>query len=177
VLSAGCARGEEPYSVAIALVEAGVHPEAMRIDAVDISPAVLRQAAGGVYSERSVRTIPSEIRQRWFEPAGGDEWRLDEPIRRLVTFRPANVLEPGDCDLGTYDVVLCRNLLIYLAPAARERLAALLRRTLTPGGTLYTGQSEVLPLSRLGFVVEDRRALALRYAPLPSRAATGARHP
>ncbi len=164
VLSAGCAGGEEPYSAAISLVEAGVDPEALHIDAVDISPAVLRRATAGVYSARSVRGIPSDVRRRWFESAGGGEWRLTEPIRRLVAFRLANVLDPANSHLGTHDVVLCRNLLIYLAPAARERLASLLRRTLAPQGTLYTGQSEVLPLSRLGFVVEDRRALALRRA-------------
>ncbi|MBT8396435.1 MAG: protein-glutamate O-methyltransferase CheR [Gemmatimonadetes bacterium] len=163
VVSVGCAGGEEPYSVAISLLESGVDPEAIRINAVDISPAVLRRAAAGVYSDRSVREIPSEVRRRWFEIEGEGKWRLKEPIRRLVTFQLGNVLEPVDPRLGTHHVVLCRNLLIYLAPAARERLASLLGRTLAPQGTLYCGQSEVLPLSRLGFAIEDRRALALRH--------------
>ena len=111
VLSAPCATGEEPYSIAMALLDAGIGPARFSIDAIDISARAIERARDGVYGRNSFRGHPLEFRDRHFsETAGG--WRLDARVREPVRFVRASLFDlPLDTD-ARYDFIFCRNVLI-----------------------------------------------------------------
>ncbi len=142
ILCAPCASGEEPYSVAMALLDAGLRPEQFTIDAIDISRAALDRAARGRYSANAFRNADSTFRDRWFRMDGATAV-IDERVRSCVRFAWANLL--GDRipdERGPYDVVFCRNLLIYLTPEARAGVERTLDRLLRPDGILVLGAAE-----------------------------------
>ena len=145
LLSAGCSSGEEPYSVAIALQQAGFLPgRVWEIDGCDLNPERIARAREGVYEESSLRACDAETRRQHFV-AEGQRFRLKDRYRAGVRFFQANLLSPGFAlDRGGYDVVLCRNLLIYFGDAAFDRLIGLLARSLASGGYLFLGHSESL---------------------------------
>ena len=145
LLSAGCSSGEEPYSVAIALQQAGFLPgRVWEIDGCDLNPERIARAREGVYEESSLRACDAETRRQHFV-AEGQRFRLKDRYRAGVRFFQANLLSPGFAlDRGGYDVVLCRNLLIYFGDAAFDRLVGLLARSLAAGGYLFLGHSESL---------------------------------
>jgi chemotaxis protein methyltransferase CheR len=145
LLSAGCSSGEEPYSVAIALQNAGLAPgRAWEMDGCDLNPDRIARAREAVYEEGSLRACDEETRRRYFA-AEGPRFRLRDRYRAGVRFFQANLLSPGFAlDRGAYDVILCRNLLIYFCDAAFDRAIGLLQRSLAPGGYLFLGHSESL---------------------------------
>jgi chemotaxis protein methyltransferase WspC len=141
-LSLPCSTGEEPYSLAIALLEAGLDPKGWVIDALDLSGRLLEAARRGVYRDFSFRQTDPALRARYFRPVAGG-WELIPGLRGLVRFAVGNVLDPAlPASGGPYDLVLCRNLLIYLTPPARQQAVATLERLLTPGGLLAVGHAE-----------------------------------
>lgn len=146
VLSAGCATGEEPYTVAIALRELGLDPSwTASIQAVDVNPAVLERARRGVFTAWALRETPPALQARWFRQRGR-ELHLDETIRDQVRFSQRNLADE-DPELwapGRYDVVLCRNVLMYLVPSAAQAIVARIARSLAPGGFLFMGHAETL---------------------------------
>jgi chemotaxis protein methyltransferase WspC len=141
-LSVPCSSGEEPYSLAIALLEAG-YPGRWAIDGIDLSPRLLGQARRGVYREFSFRQTDPGLRARYFRPAAGG-WELDGRVRAGVRFRAGNLADPALLagESGVYDLILCRNLLIYLTAGARSRALDTLTRLLAPGGLLAVGHAE-----------------------------------
>jgi chemotaxis protein methyltransferase WspC len=142
LLSLPCASGEEPYSMAMALLDAGVPPERFRIDAVDISLRVLASAEQGLYGKNSLRGGEQNFLLRYFDPAG-THYRLRDEVRRQVSFRQGNLLDPGfAAGSPAYHVIFCRNLLIYFDRATQERAVAQLARLLRPDGVLFVGPSE-----------------------------------
>jgi chemotaxis protein methyltransferase WspC len=142
-LSLPCSTGEEPYSLALALAERGV--SGCAIDGVDISPRNLDEARRGVFGELSFRQTAPALRGRYFRAVHGG-WELDPSVKPAVRFLPGNVLDPGLLPSASYDLILCRNLFIYLAPPARQRALANLERLLAPGGLLGLGYAE--PIDR-----------------------------
>ncbi|HTI19330.1 MAG TPA: protein-glutamate O-methyltransferase CheR [Trinickia sp.] len=146
ILSAGCASGEEPYSIAMALY--GLLPDAswqLSIHAVDVNPAMLEKARRGHYTAWSLRETPAAMRDRWFRPIGS-KVALDDTIRAAVTFEERN-LNADDANFwrsGSFDVVFCRNVLMYFAPQAAQAAVARIARSLTPGGVLFLGHAETL---------------------------------
>jgi chemotaxis protein methyltransferase WspC len=153
VLSVPCAGGEEPYSVAIALLDAGLPPGAFQVVAADISRRSLDLARRAVYTGNAFRSADLGFRDRHFRPVG-DGYALDPPVVRLVRFHQANLLAP-DVLAGEppFDAIFCRNLLIYLDEPARERVLANLDRLLAPGGVVFVGHAE-----RLGMLGDRFRA-------------------
>ncbi len=142
VLCAPCAGGEEPYSVAMALLDAGLTPAQFTIDAVDVSRAALARAARGRYSANAFRNADCSFRDRWFT-ADGSGAVLAATVRDCVAFSQANVVDESFTAGRTpYDVIFCRNLLIYLTPEARGRIEAALDRLLTRDGVLVLGAAE-----------------------------------
>ena len=142
ILSAPCAGGEEPYSIAMALLEAGLVPGQFRIDAVDVSRVALTRAAAGRYSANAFRNADLAFRDRWFTPQAGGNL-LDDRVRTQVTFAHANLLDPAfRADREPYDVVFCRNLLIYLDAEARGRVESTLDSLLLADGLLVLGAAE-----------------------------------
>ncbi len=158
-LSVPCSTGEEPYSLAMALLDAGlIAAGSWVIDAVDVSPAAVAVAKRGVYRDLSFRQTPPAVRTRFFR-TGADGWELDPMIRGRVRFRVGNLLAPAAfaADAASYDLVLCRNLLIYLTPDGRRRVVDLLETLLAPGGWLAVGHAEpsILDGRRFGPVGPD----------------------
>lgn len=146
VLSAGCSSGEEPYSLAIALGEAGLELRGItwQIEGCDLNRDRLARARAGMYQAGSLRACSEEERGRFFEERGG-AYLLRERFRRRVSFFEANLAEPGAlAGRGPYDVILCRNLLIYFDPQGFDRTVRLLGAALAPGGYLLLGHSESL---------------------------------
>jgi chemotaxis protein methyltransferase WspC len=152
LLSLPCSTGEEPYSMAMALLDRGLAPPRFRIDAIDISAQVLTHAARAVYRRNSFRGAELEFRARHFEP-GEDGYRLGEAARRQVLFRQGNLLA-DDLLQGAapYDFIFCRNLLIYFDRATQDRAVDALRGLLAAGGTIFVGPSETGLLLDHGFV-------------------------
>jgi len=176
VLSAPCATGEEPYSIAMRLLEAGRAPEQFSIDAVDISRRALQVAEAAVFPPNSFRRECGGRQARYFTAKGGD-FELNALVRSCVRFAHANVVSPAFLkQRARYDVIFCRNLLIYLTGPARLRLLAALDAMLAPDGILFTGASELPLLLTRGYSrLEGERVFACRRAPnSPRRAAAPA---
>ena len=145
LVSVPCSTGEEPYSMAMALFDAGLGAADFTIDAIDISTRNLVEAERAVYGRNSFRGADLSYRARHFDEVQGG-WRPHEAIRRQVRFRPGNLLE-GPLDPEPYDIVFCRNLLIYFDRATQERALGRLHRMLAPKGMLAVGSGESgLPL-------------------------------
>ncbi len=161
IWSAGCATGEEPYSVAIALLEAGRARKGDRILATDVSVRALLAAGAAVYGVRSLRKLPPAFAARWFE--GTVERRVRQELRALVELRRHNlVMDPAPP--GPFDLVLCRNVLIYFDPRTAGAVLRRLAGALRPGGVLVLGPVE-LPLASgidLEWVEEDETTLLRR---------------
>jgi len=142
VLCAPCASGEEPYSVAMALLDAGLQPAQFSIDAVDVSRAALERAQRGRYSANAFRNADCTFRDRWFRTEGSTAV-LDDRVRGCVRFDWANLLDDRSmAERGPYDVIFCRNLLIYLTAEARGRMERTLDRLLRNDGILVLGAAE-----------------------------------
>ncbi|MGJ3703221.1 CheR family methyltransferase [Variovorax sp. AFSI2.2] len=151
LLSVPCATGEEPYSMAMALLDAGFPESALRIDAVDISTRALERAQRAVYGRNSFRGSDLAFRDRYFAETAGGHSPVDA-VRRPVRFRHGNLLEGLMAEAELYDVIFCRNVLIYFDRATQDRAIAVLKRLLKPRGWLFVGPSETALLSDHGFI-------------------------
>ena len=147
ILSAGCASGEEAYSIAIAARETlGEFAQNVSIRAVDLNPAVLDRAIRARYNSWALRETPPEVRDKWFRPDGQGLVVLDPLIRSAVNFEEGNLMD-GAAQLwrsGAYDIIFCRNVLMYFAPDGMRAVVERLARALAPGGYLFLGHAETL---------------------------------
>jgi len=146
MLSVACSSGEEAYSLAIIAKEALPGSDwAITVLGVDANPAVLGQAAEGWYSAWSLRETPEQIKRRWFRP-GERGYHVVDDVRLITQFRRYNVAEAGGglWAPGQYDVIFCRNLLMYLMPAVAETLVTRMTEALAPGGFLFLGHTDSL---------------------------------
>lgn len=148
VLSIPCATGEEPYSIAIRLLSAGVPAGAFEIHAADVSARALEVARAGVYGKNSFRGAPPEL-DSYFENTSGGR-RVLERVRECVRFANGNVLDPWLHAGRQFDAVFCRNLLIYLDPNARQAALRNLTRVMQPEALLFVGHSEALEVMGFG---------------------------
>jgi chemotaxis protein methyltransferase CheR len=140
VWSAGCATGEEPHGLAMALLEAGRAGHGDRILATDLSAAALRVAQAGRYGERSLRRLPPALARRWLVPAG-EASEVAPAVRALVRFERHNLLD--EAPSAAFDAVVCQNVLIYFEPAVARRVVRRLAAALAPGGLLLLGPVEL----------------------------------
>jgi len=146
ILSAGCASGEEAYSLAMTLLGAGLDPSwSFAVRAIDINPTALKKARRGRYSSWAFRETPQDQQQRWFKQEGRDLIVADR-VREYVTFQECN-LASENADVwrpGTYDVIFCRNVLMYFSPAQAAKVIARISRALAPQGYFFLGHAETL---------------------------------
>jgi chemotaxis protein methyltransferase WspC len=172
VLSAPCSTGEEPYSIAVTLLDAGL--DRFSIDAVDVSCHALEAARQGLYGRNSFREKTAPDRGTYFTPEG-QRFRVRDWVAARVTFRQANLTSPSFlAGEAPYDVIFCRNVFIYLVPEARQAALEHLNRLLAPDGLLFTGHSELVFFLQNGYApVRHRRAFACRKAG-PAEAARAA---
>jgi len=140
-----CSTGEEPYSVAIWLLENWRMVDAYNIEIVgsDIDTRVLAAAVRGDYGERALSRLPAEIIEQYFEPAHLGERQIIKDLRESVKFTQVNLLDAGNMAVqGRFDVILCRNVLIYFDDASRVAASVNLYNALHPGGFICLGHSE-----------------------------------
>lgn len=146
ILSAPCSSGEEPYSMAIALLEADIPRERWTVEGIDLSERSMERARQGVYRESSFRETPAFLRDEYFHERPGG-WELDPAVRGRVRFQQGNLLDPGLlAGAAPFNLIFCRNLLIYLHAEARRKVFANLERLLAPQGILCMGHAEPLNL-------------------------------
>jgi chemotaxis protein methyltransferase CheR len=146
LLSAGCASGEEAYSIAIVAREAVADPAwDILVRAVDINPTALAKADAARYSPWALRDTPLDMQRKWFR-RDGREMRLDETVRRAVRFDSGNLAkeDPELWPAAGYDVIFCRNVLMYFAPEQMRLVIERIERSLAPGGFLFLGHAETL---------------------------------
>ncbi|NOZ54204.1 MAG: methyltransferase domain-containing protein [Gammaproteobacteria bacterium] len=142
ILSVPCATGEEAYSIAIALLDAGLSLHHVEIDAMDISKRGLIKARRAMYCKNSFRGVDCRIRDNYFEKEGG-EYRLKMSVRNHVNFKQGNFLVGSlSPQAGYYDVIFCRNLLIYFDRATQTSAIEKLHRALKDNGVLFVGHAE-----------------------------------
>lgn len=152
LLSLPCSTGEEAYTMAMALLDTGLPPAAFRIDAVDISAHSLDRARAGIYGRNSFRSKDLAFRDRHFL-AAEKGFRINDAVRAPVQFRQGNILDPDFApSADSYDIVFCRNLLIYFDASTQAKAIAVLARALTRGGMLFVGHSEAGLMAVNGFV-------------------------
>ncbi|MEE1886318.1 CheR family methyltransferase [Pseudomonas carassii] len=150
ILSLPCSTGEEPYSIAMALLDGGLSPGAFRIDGIDISPSSVAKGEQGVYGRNSFRGSELAFRERHFT-AVDEAHRLDERVRQQVSLQVGNVLDPAlRAREGFYDFVFCRNLLIYFDVPTQQRVFEVLKHLTHAQGVLFIGPAEGSLLARLG---------------------------
>ncbi|MBO9544613.1 protein-glutamate O-methyltransferase CheR [Caulobacter sp.] len=145
IWSAPCSTGEEAYSIAIWLLENWRMVDAYNVEIVgsDIDTRALDDARTGLYGERAVARLPEGVRQSYFEPAKRRHWQLIDDLRESVTFNQANLVDgPSLANQGAFDVIFCRNVLIYFDDASRLTAANNLYDRLAPGGYLCLGHTE-----------------------------------
>lgn len=157
IWSAGCSSGQEPYCIAMILakvLDSNLKRWDARILATDIDTHMVETAERGVYSVDQAAGIPTALRERYCErlreqPGGRSGNRstssvaMGDELRRLITFKPLNLLEPWPMG-GPFDAIFCRNVLIYFDRAGRQRIISQFAGLLAPGGLLFLGHSESL---------------------------------
>ena len=151
VLSLGCSTGDEPYSVAILLAEADLLPRS-RLLGVDCRADAVASARGAVFPAEALAGVDAERRARFLEPTASG-WRVAEPLRRATSWQVADATRA--IPIGPWDLVLCRNLLIYLQPPAAEAMLRRIAGALAPGGFLVVGKAE-RPPAWLGLAAAGR---------------------
>jgi chemotaxis protein methyltransferase CheR len=150
--SAGCATGEEPYSMAISLSK--VVPDVQDWDitllATDINPCFLQRASEGTYRDWSLRETPPWLKARYFSRPSGGHWAILPAIQKMVKFAYLNLIDDVYPSLMTnttaMDVIFCRNVLMYLAPEQVKKVVQNLHRSLADGGWLIVSPSETSPV-------------------------------
>lgn len=163
VLSVPCSTGEEPYSIAMTLLDAGLSPGQFRVDAIDVSKRALLAARRAVYGRNSFRDKDQAFRERYFE-LQSEGSRLLPPASQAVHFVQGNLLNsPFLAGQDLYDIVFCRNLLIYFDRRAREQAIDILDRVLKKSGLLFLGHAETIQIWTDRFIsVNHPRTFAYR---------------
>lgn len=150
ILSLPCSTGEEPYSIAMALLDAGLKPHQFKVDGMDISPLSVDKARRAVYGKNSFRGQDLQFRDRHFMPEQ-DGHRVNEYVREQVRWQVGNVLDPTLlASEPAFDFVFCRNLLIYFDQPTQKQVFEVLKRLTHIDGVLFIGPAEGSLLGRLG---------------------------
>lgn len=148
--SAACSTGEEPYSIAMTLrnvFDPSTTTRDITILASDIDTQVLGHATSAIYNEADLEPVPTPLRQRFFLRGSGSQsgrYRIKPEIRNLVDFRQLNFVDPAWPVTGMFDIIFCRNVVIYFEQATQDRILRRLVGYLKPGGHLIVGHSEHL---------------------------------
>ena len=145
IWSAGCSSGEEPYTLAMTVKEAGTALDGVdvRILATDLSERMLEKARAGVYAEETLADVAPPLRQKYFEPAGEEQWRVKPILKSLIQFAPLNLQQAWPMK-GPFNAIYCRNVMIYFDRETRQKLVTRYAELLAPGGFFFVGHSESL---------------------------------
>lgn len=150
ILSLPCSTGEEPYSIAMALLDAGLKPHQFKVEGMDVSPLSVEKAKRALYGKNSFRGQDIEFRERHFS-AEEDGYRLNERVIEQVRLQVGNLLDPALlASEPPYDFVFCRNLLIYFDLPTQQQVFEVLKRLTHVDGVLFIGPAEGSLLGRFG---------------------------
>ncbi|HEX4269411.1 MAG TPA: protein-glutamate O-methyltransferase CheR [Steroidobacteraceae bacterium] len=158
IWSAACSTGEEPYSIAMWLLENWPRVDEYFIEIVgsDIDTHVLELARAGTFSKRALMRLPPELIAKYFEALPAEQWQIAAELRDSVSFTSVNLVQPDDTRRhGQFDVIFCRNVLIYFDDASRRIAAENLYDNLLPGGFICLGHTETM--SRISPLFSARR--------------------
>ncbi|MDQ8755611.1 protein-glutamate O-methyltransferase CheR [Sphingosinicella sp. LHD-64] len=172
---AGCSTGQEAYSLAMSFADEPNRWLGWRIEivATDLSRSAVERARSGTYSQFEVqRGLPVMQMVRWFEELGGGEWQIAKKLREAVRFEVGNIIEPPPSP-GRFDIILCRNVLLYFAPEMRRMAFNRMAAAIAPDGALMLGAGETV-LGQTDKFVSDSQHRGL-YVPAPARSAATAR--
>lgn len=160
---AGCATGEEAYSVAIAALEGslGRHAVPVRVRATDLHPRFIDVAREGIYPAQALRNLPGRIRETWFTPMMDGRYRVTDAVRRLVDFEERNLIDflSDPLPSARYAAIFCRNVMIYFRSDTTRRLVERFHESLFEGGVLFLGHSETLWGISEAFRLEQREKI------------------
>jgi chemotaxis protein methyltransferase CheR len=158
IWSVPCSTGEEPFSIAIWLLENWRLVDQYDIEIVgsDIDTTVMEKAHAGVFGKRALMRLTDDLVRRYFEPQGAEIWKIIEELRESVLFTPVNIVDPVETrQHGRFDIIFCRNVLIYFDDASRRVAAENLYENLMPGGFICLGHAE--SMSRISPLFSVRR--------------------
>ncbi|MCW2284098.1 chemotaxis protein methyltransferase CheR [Rhodoblastus acidophilus] len=158
IWSTPCSTGEEPYSIAIHLLENWKRADDFDIEihASDIDTRVVAQARRGIYGHRSLQRLSATLRSKYFTALGDDQFRIREELRDSIDFDVANIVDPANMTrFRGMDVIFCRNLLIYFDDVSRRESVELLYECLNPGGFICLGHSE--SMARISSLFRPRK--------------------
>ncbi len=145
ILSAGCATGEEVYTLSIYMLEK-FPLVSFRIIGVDINDKFIERAKKGLYNTYSMRGVPPPLIPKYFEKIGADEWKVKDILKYNVVFERVNLMDKVRVKmLGKFDAIVCRNVVIYFDEESRNKLAETFWSILSPGGYLMLGPAERIP--------------------------------
>ena len=162
VWCAGCATGEEAYSVAIAALEGSRGLAApVRVRATDLHPRFIDAAREGIYPAQALRNLPGRIRETWFTPMKDGRYRVTDAVRRLVDFEERNLIDflSDPLPSARYAAIFCRNVMIYFRSDTTRRLVERFHESLFEGGVLFLGHSETLWGISEAFRLEQREKI------------------
>ncbi|WP_046270757.1 CheR family methyltransferase [Pseudomonas syringae] len=166
ILSLPCSTGEEPYSIAMALFDAGVDARQFKVDAIDISPVSIAKAEHGIYGKNSFRGSDISYRERYFNPVA-DGFEIADSVRACVSFQPGNLLDPKLVSQAAYDIVFCRNLVIYFDRQTQQHVFKVLKQLTREDGLLFIGPAEGNLLAAIGMRSTGiAQSFAFRHAPV-----------
>lgn len=170
IVSAGCASGEEPFSIAIALLEQSrIDPAGISILGFDLNPLCVARARAGRCSPWALRALPERLIEKYFKPCNG-ELVISDRIRAMVEFEERNLMDPDLAFWGSrgFEVIFCRNVLMYLSPHALEQVVRTFARSLVPDGYLFLGHAETLHGISRDFLLQNNHG-AFYYCPRAAR--------
>jgi len=177
IWSAGCSTGEEPYTIAILVLEKGI-PDNWDIDIVasDINQRVLQVARKGVYKKNSFRTTNNYFLLKYFEEEQGGNFKISDAVKNVVNFSYLNILDPFKVKfVGQVDVIFCRNVFIYFDNAVRKRVVKNFYDRLVEGGYLLLGHAESLMNISTAFTLKHLKNDMVYQKPLKARIMSDAR--
>ncbi|MDR4507014.1 MAG: protein-glutamate O-methyltransferase CheR [Candidatus Brocadiaceae bacterium] len=156
IWSAGCSSGEEPYTLSLVLIEniTELQQWDVKILATDLSTKVLKKAMQGIYSKDRLKNVPSSLVNTYFTKGVGnnsDYYQVKDELKNLITFRRFNLMDGMFPFKGLFDVIFCRNVMIYFDKQTQSELIAKYYKYLAPGGYLFIGHSESLSGTGSGF--------------------------
>ena len=165
---AGCSTGQEAYSLAMSFADERTRWQGWKIDIVgtDLSRSAIERARKGIYTQFEVQRGLAVVQMvRWFEEAGGGEWQIAPALREMVRFDTGNIIEPPPHP-GRFDIILCRNVLLYFSPDMRRLAFTRLGQAIAPDGTLMLGAGETV-IGQTDRFISDPAHRGL-YVPVPA---------
>ena len=149
VWSAACSTGDEPYSL-VMLMSKFMNLNKICVDATDIDKQIIEKAKVGIYNKKSIANLPKEFEQKYFKQIGNDSFQISEEIKKRVEFRNHNLLK--DNYRSGYDLIVCRNVMIYFTEEAKDDIYKKFYQSLKPGGILFVGSTEqMMHADSIGF--------------------------